>query len=91
MLLSHSHLAMGQNPVPLVNIPKIGSKMGGAPTPKWDPKTALSHSHFSFGQLCGALAAKVQKLQARPSMQPDGFQKNGHGVPRADVDTGQAA
>ena len=36
------HLAMGQNPVPPVNIPistKIGSKMGGAPapTPKWDP------------------------------------------------------
>ena len=35
-----SHLAMGQNPVHLANIPiptKIGSKMGGAPTPKWDP------------------------------------------------------
>ena len=33
-------LAMGQNPVLSVNIPiptKIGSKMGGAPTPKWDP------------------------------------------------------
>ena len=33
--------AMGQNPVPPVNIPmptKIGSKMGGAPKPpKWDP------------------------------------------------------
>ena len=33
-------IAMGQNqkPVPPVNIPiptKIGSKMGGAPTPKW--------------------------------------------------------
>ena len=31
---------MGQDPVPPVNIPiptKIGSKMGGAPTPKWDP------------------------------------------------------
>ena len=29
----------GQNPVPPVNIPiptKIGSKMGGAPIPKWD-------------------------------------------------------
>ena len=29
---------IGQNPVPPVNIPiptKIGSKMGGAPTPKW--------------------------------------------------------
>ena len=32
------HMAMGQNPVPPVNIPfptKIGSKMGGA-APKWD-------------------------------------------------------
>ena len=31
-------MAMGQNPVPAVDIPiptKIGSKMGGAPTPKW--------------------------------------------------------
>ena len=33
-----TNMAMGQNPVPLVNIPiptKTGSKMGGAPTPKW--------------------------------------------------------
>ena len=33
-------MAMGQNSVPPVNTPiptKIGSKMGGAPTPKWDP------------------------------------------------------
>ena len=33
-------VAMGQNPSPPVNIPiptKIGSKMGGAPTRKWDP------------------------------------------------------
>ena len=33
-------VAMGQNPVPPVNIPiptKIGPKMGGAPTPKWEP------------------------------------------------------
>ena len=38
--LWRSHLAMGQNPVPPVNIPiptKIGSEMGGALTPKWDP------------------------------------------------------
>ena len=31
---------MGQNPVPPVNMPiftKIGSKMDGAPIPKWDP------------------------------------------------------
>ena len=31
---------MGQHPVSPVNIPiptKIGSQMGGAPTPKWDP------------------------------------------------------
>ena len=35
-----SQMVMGQNPVPPVKIPiptKIGSKMGGAPTPKWDP------------------------------------------------------
>ena len=33
-------MTMGQNPVPPVNIPlptKIGSKVGGAPIPKWDP------------------------------------------------------
>ena len=33
-------MAVGQNPVYPVNIPiptKIGSKMAGAPTPKWDP------------------------------------------------------
>ena len=31
---------MGQNPIPPVNIPistTVGSKMGGAPTPKWNP------------------------------------------------------
>ena len=35
----NTKMAMGQKPVPPVNIPiptKIGSKMGGAPTPKWD-------------------------------------------------------
>ena len=35
----HPYMAMGQNPVPPANIPsptKIGPKMGGAPTPKWD-------------------------------------------------------
>ena len=41
------HMAMGQNPVPPVNIPiptTIGSKMGGEFTyqPKWDPKTVLT-------------------------------------------------
>ena len=33
-------MAIGQNHVPPVNIPiptKIGSKMSGAPIPKWDP------------------------------------------------------
>ena len=49
-------LAMGQNPnfVPPGNIPtptKIGSKMGGAPTPKWDPKTVLTHSQMGFKAL----------------------------------------
>ena len=36
----HHSAGMGQKPVPPVNIPiptKIGSKMVGAPTPKWDP------------------------------------------------------
>ena len=35
-LQGRGDMAMGQNPVPLVNIPipiKIGSRMGGAPTP----------------------------------------------------------
>ena len=38
--ISRPQMAMGQNPVPPANIPiptKIGSKMGGAPTPNWDP------------------------------------------------------
>ena len=38
LLGSMAQMAMGQNPVPPVNIPiptKV-SKMGGAPTPKWD-------------------------------------------------------
>ena len=43
------HLAMGQNPVPPVNIPiptKIGSKMGGEFTyPRMVP-LVLTHSHF---------------------------------------------
>ena len=35
--LRNTHImAMGQNPVPPVNTP--GSKMGGAPTPKWFEK-----------------------------------------------------
>ena len=42
-----SYMAMGQNPVPPVNIPiptKIRSKMGGEFTyqPTWDPKTVLT-------------------------------------------------
>ena len=40
MLGIRHDLAMGQKPVHPVNIPtptRIGSKMGGAPTPKWDP------------------------------------------------------
>ena len=46
-----SHIAMGQNPVPPVNIPiptKIPTKMGGEFTyqPKWDPKTALTPKPF---------------------------------------------
>ena len=41
-------VAMGQNPVPPANIPsptKIGSKMGGASTPNWDPIGFDNHSH----------------------------------------------
>ena len=42
LLSQHSYyMAMGQDPVPPVNIPMptlLGSKMGGAPkTPTWDP------------------------------------------------------
>ena len=49
-------LAVGQHPVPPVNIPiptKPGPKMGGEFTnpPKWDPKTALTQSHFWLGSL----------------------------------------
>ena len=47
---SHDDLAMGQNPVPPVNIPiptKIGPKMGGEFTyqPKWDA-LVLTHGHL---------------------------------------------
>ena len=68
------HLAMVQNHVPPVSIPiptKIGSKMGGAPTPKWDPKEVLTHSHFSR---CGGVTRPVERtanvqrqLPGRPS------------------------
>ena len=49
---SKDQMAMGQNPISPVNIPiptKIGSKMGGefSPTPKWHPKTVLTHSQIS--------------------------------------------
>ena len=44
------HLAMGQEPVPPVNIPiptKIDSKMGGnSPTPTWDPIGFDNHTHL---------------------------------------------
>ena len=48
---ARSQMAMSQNPIPPVNIPiptKIGSKMGGAPTPKWDPIGFDNHSHMDF-------------------------------------------
>ena len=48
-------VAMGQKPVPPVNIPiqpLKNTKMGGAPkTPKWDAKTVLTHSHPGFEQV----------------------------------------
>ena len=37
-------MVMVQNPVPPVNIP---TKMGGAPTPKWDP-IGLDNSHMTW-------------------------------------------
>ena len=52
-------MATGQNPVPSVNIPiptKIGSKMGGAPTPKRIPlvlTTAYSARILSSGRAEG--------------------------------------
>ena len=48
------HMAMGQNPVPPVNIPiqppklVLLGKMSVAPTPKWDPKTALTTTTIYF-------------------------------------------
>ena len=46
-------MAMGPNPVPPVNIPvptKIVSKMGGAPTSKWDPAIGVdNHSQITNG------------------------------------------
>ena len=46
-----SQLVMGQQPVPLVNIPiptKIGSNMGGSPATEWDPKTVLTSQPFDL-------------------------------------------
>ena len=47
------HVAVGQNPVPPVNIPiptKIGSKMGSAPAPNRIP-LVLPHSHVNFAEI----------------------------------------
>ena len=47
-------MAMGQSRVPPVNIPipsKIGSKTGGAPTPKWDPIGFDNHSQIKSPRL----------------------------------------
>ena len=45
------HMAMGQKPVPPVNIPictKVGSKIGvNSPTPKWDPISFDNHGHIA--------------------------------------------
>ena len=51
-LFNLPNMAMGQNPVPPVNIripTKIGPKMGGEFTqsPKWDPKTSSGEFFFA--------------------------------------------
>ena len=55
------HLAMGQFPVPPVNMPiptKIGSKMGGAPTPKRDP-IGFDPQPFFYNTVWPALQAQM--------------------------------
>ena len=79
------HMAMGQKPVPPVNIPiptKIGSKMGGAPkTPKMVP-LVLTHSHiyiyicihthtYIYIYICTHLG----------SLFPEGIQRRAQGLP----------
>ena len=71
------HVAMGQNPVPPVNIPiptKIGSKMGGAPI-RIDPQPFLLHLEIdprAFGSPTsrqgGSAACSMPsgKLQGKP-------------------------
>ena len=70
------HMAMGQNPVPPVNIPiptKIGSKTGGEFTyqPKWDPKTVLTTTPMSSQpQLASSSFSKSRSTTSRSMFQP---------------------
>ena len=70
-------MAVGQNPVPPVNIPipsKIGSKMGGEFTyqPKWDPNTVLHNqsvaNHGQAKRWTRSLPAlrRIQMTSTRP-------------------------
>ena len=75
---------MGQKPVLPVNIPiltKIGSKMGGAPAPKWDPigfdPTTMSREYSAKG---GGPAFRHTPRVAK-SDQRKRDPKRGEGVP----------
>ena len=73
---------LSQNLVPPVNIPiptKIGSKMGGAPTPKWDPfgfdpqpiwtlRRCTSMASFWFQRLARLCLAVAQQGAALPAL-----------------------
>ena len=87
-----NHMAVGQNPLPPVNIPsptKIGSKMGGARTPKWDPigfdQTALSMgASFCMGtQMVGfarGVPLKPQKTTTYPQEKHARHARTAHSV-----------
>ena len=57
-------MATGQKPVLPVNIPiptKIGSKMGGAPTTKWDSVGFDNHSHIEKSELTMRFRPRIQR------------------------------
>ena len=75
-MVTNIYLAMGQNPAVNISIPtKIGSKMSGAPTPKWDPKTVLTTTAFGVSMPSLALNPRIpsQWLGLRV---PKGLAKN---------------
>ena len=70
--ISFTDLAMGQTPVPPVNIPiptKIGSKMGGAPTPKWDPDPQPSDHPSGISRVLRAMLFGHAATEDQPQTQ----------------------